>query len=174
MGFLASIIMKDVHIFCDMDGVLCNWEEHFFQYIGKRYTEFERPENFKVSASLPISWWTDMPWMDDGIELLEHIKDFDNLYILSSPCQDKTNKSIIGKTLWLQQMGFLHFIPEDRIILRNDKHKEVREEGLSILIDDTQKKIDAWRQAGGVGILHKNTKDSIRELTKVLDEYNKK
>ena len=39
----------------------------------------------------------------------------------------------------------------------------------SILIDDTVRAIDPWIRAGGIGVLHKNTKDSILQLQEILN-----
>ena len=35
------------------------------------------------------------------------------------------------------------------------------------MIDDRQDNIDAWESEGGVGILHKNARDTINELKKL-------
>jgi hypothetical protein len=40
----------------------------------------------------------------------------------------------------------------------------------SILVDDTKKKINGWRAAGGIGILHKNTKDTIKQLNEIIEK----
>ena len=37
----------------------------------------------------------------------------------------------------------------------------------NVLIDDRQDNIDAWESEGGVGILHKNARDTINELKKL-------
>ena len=34
----------------------------------------------------------------------------------------------------------------------------------NVLIDDRQSNIDAWESEGGIGILHKNARDTIKEL----------
>ena len=43
-----------------------------------------------------------------------------------------------------------------------DKHKYAAPN--HILIDDRMKAIGPWRKAGGIGILHKDTKDTIAKL----------
>jgi hypothetical protein len=44
-----------------------------------------------------------------------------------------------------------------------DKHLHVRS-SRDILIDDRQSNIDQWRTAGGIGILHTSTEESLRQL----------
>jgi len=37
------------------------------------------------------------------------------------------------------------------------------------LIDDLPRNIDPWIEAGGIGILHKNTEDTIKKLKKIIN-----
>ena len=39
----------------------------------------------------------------------------------------------------------------------------------AILIDDRMKSIEPWIAAGGIGILHKNSQDTIQQLCKILE-----
>jgi len=157
---------ENMFVFCDMDGVLVDWENHFIQYVGKRITAFPKPKLYKKIASLSIEWWATIPWLSDGKELWNYIYEITpkgNLYILSSPARDKEHKSEKGKWKWLKENGIEAQIGSDHIIITEDKHKHVQNEK-SILIDDTPKKINKWVNAGGIGILHTSTKDTLNKL----------
>jgi FMN phosphatase YigB (HAD superfamily) len=163
---------EGIHIFCDMDGVLTNWEAHFEAEVGKPYGDpsISRNQSYKISKAFPVEWWTTMPWMDDGKELWEFLsKNFSSLHILSAPTSDPEKKSIIGKKKWLEEKGFYQQLGKENIIITPNKHEHVKENGVSVLIDDTWKKIEKWKEAGGIGIHHTSTKDTIQQLKKHLN-----
>jgi hypothetical protein len=60
-------------------------------------------------------------------------------------------------------------IPQNiHITLRSDKKKYAKSNGIpNILIDDWEPNIAEWNAAGGIGILHKNTEDTIQRLKKL-------
>ena len=108
-------------------------------------------------------WWATLPWMEDGERLWTYIRQF-NPQILTSP-MDKGGKSgsLAGKRRWVAE----HLkISPDRIIFKHDKwEKAISEHGKrNILIDDFAAKIDPWIKAGGIGILHLNTHNTISIL----------
>jgi uncharacterized iron-regulated protein len=37
-----------------------------------------------------------------------------------------------------------------------------------ILIDDLPRNIDAWKETGGIGVLHTSTLDTIQQLEKII------
>lgn len=117
-----------------------------------------------------VQWWVNLPWMPDGREL------FNNLYtlrqngiigelsILSAP--SKTDPIVpAAKHKWIAKYGLTDKL--DRIIIDGDKFKYAESHN-DILIDDTQKKLDAWISAGGTGILHTSTAKTLEELNKYL------
>jgi hypothetical protein len=165
--------MKEtIHVFADMDGVLTNWEGHFEDRMGYHYLTISRNESYKVTKTFPVEWWGTMPWMEDGKELWKFLSDnFEDLHILTAPTQDSEQKSEKGKHLWLKKEGFIEQLGIDNIHVAKDKHLYVKEDTVSILVDDTQKKIDKWRAAGGIGILHTDTESTILELKKHLTNY---
>jgi len=99
-----------------------------------------------------------MYWKEDGKELWNFLKKYDNVKILSKPSKDRLSKK--GKIIWCKrELGvkpILSFKKSDYA----DKN--------SILIDDLKQNIDEWIQAGGIGILHKNTKNTIQQLKKYV------
>jgi hypothetical protein len=160
---------EEVHMFCDMDGCLTNWELHFQNYFGKSRDDMSKKEGYANSKKLPVEWWATMPWMPDGKELWSYLSEhFASLHILSAPTQDVEEKAIKGKWQWLKTEGIVSQLGEDNIIINAEKHKFVKQTGMSVLVDDKEKKISNWRKAGGVGILHTSTQNTIKELNKHL------
>lgn len=170
------------HIFCDMDGVLTNFEKRFKDI--KSNTENLSPNEYdskhgkwsiwKLIEPEGITWWSEMEWMTDGKQLWDYIKNHKPT-ILSAPSKDPD--SPLGKLKWINNnldinQKFYTINPKKwkehyRIIFNSKKYLFVRSK-YDILIDDTPEKVEKWRNAGGTAILHKNAKNTITELEKLL------
>lgn len=50
------------------------------------------------------------------------------------------------------------------ILVKHSELKALHASPTTILIDDRTKSINPWIEAGGIGILHKSTSDTIRQL----------
>jgi len=98
--------------------------------------------------------------MPNGKQLWNYIKKH-NPEILSAP--SRQNDSRVAKHDWVEKE-----LPGTHLILRSAKHKKDFATPTSILIDDRLDNIRGWREAGGIGIHHINTKHTIDQL-KVLD-----
>jgi len=169
-------------IFCDMDGVLTDFEKRFKNLPGN--TENLDPSEFEKKHGQGIFWklidedglefWTDLEWMPDGQKLWSWLTPYSPT-ILSAPSRNPLSRE--GKHIWIKNhLGIKQdfytinpskWKPHYRIILNKNKHLFARNE-YDILIDDTPKKIDAWVKAGGTGILHTSVDDTISKLEKIL------
>lgn len=160
--------LKNYTLYCDMDGVLVDFKKGYENLtdekigapkIGKERDEFWK--GFKVSlANKQMSeteYWAGLPWMGDGKQLWSYIKKYSPT-ILSAPSQ--SNESKIGKKIWLKRE--IGSIPT---ILSYNKGKYAHSNG--VLIDDRKDFIDKWVAGGGIGILHKSTSNTIKELKKL-------
>lgn len=177
-------------LFIDLDGVLCNFQKRFVELKeNKDNLEFEDylekygiKETWALVDKYGLKWWSDMEWMEDGKELWKHVLQYDPC-ILSSP--SRSRDSVNGKAIWCRrELGFKQKEPtvspkshrwdeDTKMIINTQKYLFAKRFKNSILIDDTKKKIDNWEKAGGIGILHKNTKDTIKQLNKIIDKINK-
>lgn len=159
-------------IYCDMDGVLTDFDKSINDGFLNDWNKTHKTKikdgwafsaNYSVSKfwdnvdKLGLSFWSDMNWTKDGKKLWDHIKEL-NVKILSTPSQKKESKE--GKNIWCKRE--LNLKP----ILSNNKEQYANSK--SILIDDLPKNINKWIDAGGIGILHKNTKSTIKKLNKII------
>jgi FMN phosphatase YigB (HAD superfamily) len=160
----ATFYRTNMHIFCDMDGVLCDFYKHFKSYYGYCVTSIpSRNAQYKLVRSLPDTWWATMPWTPDGKLLWEYLAaNYDKLKILSSPTDDTLNSCSRGKVSWTELNGI-----KNQVILEIKKEKHIVPGEASVLIDDTPKKIDDWRNAGGIGILHTSSAATIAALQRL-------
>ena len=152
-------------IYCDMDGVLVDFDKQFEKASGgvppREYEEKNGKEAFwnLIDNENGVGFWVGMPWMPNGKQLWEYIKPNDPM-LLSSP--SRSNSSRLGKRLWVRNN-----LPGTKLILANAANKKNYADSNNILIDDRPSNVDQWKAAGGIGILFISTAQTIEELKKL-------
>jgi FMN phosphatase YigB (HAD superfamily) len=149
---------KTYNIYCDMDGVLVDFNDGYFKLTGHELDGVHRTD---VHFWDPINragydFWINLKWMSDGEELWSYIEKY-GPKLLSAPSRQPDSR--VAKHDWVNRE-----LPGVRLILRSAKHKKDFATPTSILIDDREDNINDWVGAGGVGILHKSAKDTISQL----------
>jgi hypothetical protein len=172
-----------VQIYCDMDGVLVNMNKGFKAISGGFTAETLRDkyhgdkklaqrEFWKLINGVP-NFWINLEAMPDAMVLWKYLIDNfkDPVPVVLSAGQGSTLAQ--QKTEWCHR----HLGPQTRVILAPAGTKKAEylvktpsEAGqyiTHVLIDDTQKNIDAWNntELHRVGILHHNAAETIRALT---------
>ena len=148
------------HLYIDMDGVLVNFRKGYEKLTGivlkpKHISELDW-ETIKREG---YDFWVNLEWMPDGKILWDYIKKY-KPELLSSPSNEIESR--IGKHDWVKRE-----LPGTHLILRSMHHKKDFASPYSILIDDIPQNIDQWLDAGGIGILHTSTENTIKELKKL-------
>ena len=152
-------------IYSDMDGVLTDFDKSFEKYSGGiPPREFERKfgkDKFWeiIDEKGKVGFWVGMPWMEDGKQYWDYIKDYDT-ELLSSPSRSSTSR--LGKRLWVKNN-----MPGVKLTLAQAAKKQNYAAPNHILIDDRKSNIDQWRSQGGIGILHTSAADTISQLKKL-------
>ncbi len=152
----------DYKIFSDMDGVLTDFDGSFVKYSkGIQPRDYEKKfgkDGFweLIDGEGGVGFWAGMPWMEDGKEYWNYIKDY-NTELLSSPSRSETSR--LGKRLWVKNN-----MPGVKLTLAQAYNKKNYAEPNHILIDDRESNIEQWREAGGIGILHTSASDTIKQL----------
>jgi 5'(3')-deoxyribonucleotidase len=144
----------------DLDSVLTDFNKALSNLLGKPVKEDfgNDPKIWAVITKAGERFWSKMNWMPDGRELWEAIEIYKPT-ILSAPSRHKD--SIIGKKEWLKNN-----LPDVPYIIDQDKASHAGKD--SILIDDREKNIKKWEEAGGIGILHKDAKSTIDKLNRAI------
>lgn len=153
-------------IFCDLDGVLTDFDGRFLELFGKK------PKEFIETYGYPSFWasitrnakdfWSGIKWKSDGKELWQYISQF-NPIILSSVPPSMVKIATECKEQWITKE--LGKDVEYYITIRKEK-QNFSDEG-NILIDDLKKNIYEWSIHGGIGILHISAEDTIKELKRL-------
>ena len=151
-------------IYCDMDGVLVDFDKQFTESISpwkpKQFIDKNGLDEFwKEIDERGVGFWVGMKWMEDGKELFEHITSNYEVELLSSPSRSETSR--LGKRLWVRnhKLGV-------KLNLEYSKNKQKFAAPNHVLIDDRKDIIERWEEAGGIGILHTSTKNTIECLRK--------
>lgn len=153
---------RDFEVFLDMDGVLSDFDKH-----ARDQGKFDAKGQPKWNE-LDAEWWRTQPAFDGMKQFYEDMKEFGNVRMLSSPTVSAG--SFQGKAEWVEaQWGKWGL--RDLILCRaQDKHFLARPN--HILVDDRQKNIDEWTQAGGIGILHKGDyADTLARVRAAAEAY---
>ena len=99
-----EIEVENYKIFCDMDGVLVDFNRRFEQFAGMSPDEYRKVkgEEYGAKKALQMFWhlidgevgvrfWVGMPWMPGGKELWNYIKPY-NQTLLSSPSANEESR----------------------------------------------------------------------------------
>ena len=153
--------MSKYKIYCDMDGVLVDFDKGYLKLTGHKLTGEHRSDDhfWDPINDAGYDFWNDLEWMSDGKRLWKYIEKH-KPEILSAP--SRQNESRVAKHDWINRE-----LPGVHLILRSAKHKKDFATPTSILIDDRIENIQGWRDAGGIGIHHVSAKHTIDQL-KVL------
>jgi len=156
---------QQYQIYCDMDGVLTDFDTQFKELSGGIAPGDYEAKNGKdafwsLIAQGGVGYWVGMPWMPNGKQLWEYISKY-NPIILSAP--SKENESRLGKRLWVRN----NLSPKPKLILASAANKPNYSTRNKILIDDRPDTIANWNAKGGIGILFKSTAQVIEELKKL-------
>lgn len=157
---------KKYYIFCDMDGVLVDFDKGYENLTGK-HTKHADVQDSKVfwdtfrqsledKNTSEKDYWSKLDWMPDGKQLWDYIKPY-TPYVLTAPSKNPESKE--GKREWVERLDNMK-----NIYFRPAKFKADFAGKNKILIDDREDTIKSWRTNGGIGILHTSAADTIEQL----------
>ena len=150
-------------IFCDMDGVLVDFEKGYHDLTGINTSQFVKGDAafWKPLEEEGAAFWATLDWMPDGENLWDYIRKH-KPNILSSPSQDPSSR--VGKEAWCK----MH-IPNQykKLYFYNRAYKQMFAGPNKILIDDMKITIDEWNAKGGIGIHHTSATSTIQKLKKL-------
>ena len=172
---------QNFRIFCDLDGVLTNFRDAFKKINPEGLDPDVHEAKYGKGSIWPlineqgISYWENLEWLKDGRELWSYLQQYDPT-VLSAPSRHWSSRK--GKMKWINtNLGITQqtYVSKSRdwdkttrIILSQHKYAYVIDGTQCILIDDTPSKIEKWVEAGGIGILHTSTIDTISKLENIL------
>lgn len=154
-----------VHIFCDLDGVQFDFEQGFVLMFGFPHNSVKDGKMWQLINSRP-EFWTSLPRMHDAELLWDFIKDYYPTILTGCPPGKGFYQADEGKRKKCNEHFGFH-VPVITDLSRN-KPLHMKNPG-DILIDDMEKNIRRWEDAGGRGVLHTSAESSIEQLKILLD-----
>jgi len=166
--------MKIEKVYFDMDGVLCNFEKRYTELFGAVDPLGEDAYTRRANKHTSNNWFEFIE--SHQFEILQPMPGaFDMLaYVRKSniPIEILTSSGSLRssvkyhnlvadqKAVWLKKHGIAYKIN----VVRNRKMKAEYAASNIILIDDTPDVIEAFDKAGGIGILHKKSAETLQTL----------
>lgn len=165
--------MRLSKIYLDMDGVLSDFEKGYESFNGISCEEVWQERDRKQFSELwkrfvehrQFEQLAKFPGCD---EILAYVRSLGvPIEILSSSGTGEWHDTVKEQKInWLRSHGIdyvANVVPGKR--LKGDFATPD-----SLLIDDTQKCIDIFREKGGFAILHKDVQETIRAIDKIINE----
>ena len=152
-------------IYCDMDGVLADFEKGVEDLIGGKFNDdrwYELPDDFFLTLEP----------MPDAQRLWGFIGKYDPFILTAIP---RASRGPISKRAAMDKARFMKRwfgVTQDRMypVMRADKMrfaKDGRDGRPNLLIDDHSKNIAQFQSAGGIGVHHTSAANSIKQLKKI-------
>jgi hypothetical protein len=156
-------------LYLDLDGVLTGFQTAV-ESLGpaaaegllEDASELQEQVMYDAIEEAGEKFWSTLPWAREGKQLWVLVQPF-NPTLLTSPGLFTYAKS--GKLLWIKRN-----IPGTPIFFSDSKSEYVDRYEPCVLIDDNKNNIAAWKEEGGVGILHTSLESTEKELLELMWE----
>lgn len=152
-----------------MDGVLCDFDARADEY-GCRKRPGKDPSaiDWNIPKAVGPDYWATMKWMPGAEEFFAQCRHMcDALGIeLGILTAIEIPAGVKGKCLWVHWNTDLD--NEHLIIVRKGADKMRFAAPDRILVDDTPKNVDAFRNAGGQAVLYENPEQALSDIIKLV------
>ena len=148
-------------IYFDMDGVLANFYGRVQELTGKKSPE---KKELWAAVNKEPEFFTNLDPFKDTVSFMNVLIDQGhNVHILTATGNNFSD-------VMAQKMKFFQkhcsLCPVDKIhFVKSGLDKTHYASPSSILIDDNEKVIEAWKAAGGIGILHNTARETINKFS---------
>jgi len=149
----------DYKIYMDLDGVLCDFEKKVHEIFGKEPKEIPLKIMWRRLAQ-EKNFYGGLDWMPGGKKIWNYVRKYDPEVLTGVPMGNWAPEQ---KRSWC-----VHHLGKDVIVhtvFARDKKNFAAPN--HILIDDTERNIRQWQEAGGIAIHYKNAEQAIAELQKL-------
>jgi 5'(3')-deoxyribonucleotidase len=160
---------KIQRIFLDMDGVLADFEKGVSKELGIDITNNEHGHYIYDDNKEELTakhLFRNLEPMSDMWKLLGFINNLDiHTEVLSAAGSINREIVVNDKIAWVKEHVHPHWITTCTF---NGSQKSAFAHPKAVLIDDREKNINDWIDAGGIGILHTSAEGTISELSEIL------
>lgn len=162
-------IKKGYVFYVDLDGVLANLEQYVEAWTGMTFPELRHSEgdegftNFvRRQRAQGHSVFDQLEPMPDAYELWDYVLPYHPNILTATG--EPVAPAKAEKIRWVHDelTGFDHIYT-----VQHGQEKARYAASNHVLIDDTEHCVIPWREAGGIGILHINARETIAQLKKI-------
>lgn len=142
-------------VFCDLDGVLANFEQGVFNKFKKLPDEL-KPGLMWGVINKSNTFFDALPWMPRGRQLWEAIKQYDPIILTGIPngLTPKARSDCVSAAEQKRRWCARELGPDYHVITCSTKDKPKYCISGSLLIDDRTDNLNAWNKMGGKFILY--------------------
>ncbi|KVP39630.1 5' nucleotidase, NT5C type [Burkholderia ubonensis] len=155
------------NIYIDLDGVKVDFYGETTRILGAPYKSLPSAEAWGRLEQVD-HLFLNLPMLPDALELWQGLQGRGRLHILTA-MPKPTGKLITAagdKVAWVRK----HICTQVPVIVVEHGLMKARwARPGDILIDDLERNIAAWEAAGGIGILHRNARDTLESLARILN-----
>jgi len=152
-------------IYCDMDGVLADFDQGIIDIIGGKF-------NDKRWVELPDDFFHRLEPMTDAKQLWGFIGKYDPFILTAIPRSSRgpiAARAAQDKAKWMKRW---FGVSSDRMYPVQRKNKanfamDGRDHRPNLLIDDHLGNIQEFKRARGIGVHHKNASNTIKQLKEI-------
>lgn len=150
-----------VILYCDLDGVLADFEGGVVKCIGKKPDELSSGVMWSALRKTP-GFYENLEWRDEGRQLWNAIKKYNPIILTGCPSGGWAEQQ---KRNWCaRELG-----PDVRVITCATKDKPKYCVEGAILVDDRDKVRSEWTKKGGKFILYMMTMYALIDLSRYID-----
>lgn len=165
----AIVQEQKYEIYCDLDGVLVDFEKGVIDHLGVESSSISKSELFKRIFKIP-TFFLNLEWLTNGAELWQLITPHNPIILTGLPGRgwlgDRNKRH---KRQWVSS-NLGEQVP---CIVVPSVDKQLHSGPTKILIDDQLRNIAQWEAKGGIGILYDHNQfDAALEGLKDLGIQN--
>jgi hypothetical protein len=161
---MAKGIFREKLLFCDLDGVLVDFEKGIENTFGENICDII-PSKLLDDINNSSKFFENLPWMPKGRELWERIKEYHPIILtVVLPCSSSATEQ---KIRWCQrELG-----PDIKVISCSIKDKLRYCSENTFLIDDRLETVEDWKYKGGECILYdeKNLDTNLQRIDRYMN-----
>lgn len=153
-----------MRIYLDLDGVMADFDTHFVEYFGVDPQSLDDDVMWKKINSYH-EFYANLPLMKGAKGMFNLLVDTFDVTILTACPKSNYKNAAIQKRAWVRKN-----LSKDITVIPMmggvNKALFMHEPG-DILIDDFEKNCKAWKELGGIAIVHKSIPETLREISKI-------